>query len=1113
MRDKTCTDKKNQVIALSDPFEPEMRCSPKFLAVITCFLIGHGACVDDSDLDRKTADLTRLLISNSSLLLYGIMSNETCGFKSPEVSEGYVLAGEDGSLGTATYLVQNCAIDFDTESAVLEDCEGQKTTLHGQVTVTATITVMGTITGDRKVPIIPRRKDSIRVHVGQAELKDFKAQISGKAAALIMKEGSLSYDAILYGAVNEDTGLCTSPTDDITIENLSVDRINVKIESDEGDSYAFLVSSALDAQIGQGALGENNYTGRIRILGLEVDIPPKGEEKLDPDYERSSFESRFLCKEKYSLPLDYNCDGGGESDLQVALGAARSSVQLMATIAELIEKDEVCGFSSNNAKYATRITGDVGEVGVATTRIDRCVLEVPLGTTALEECDGSRTTVAGRAVITAVKSVSGIVTGEINQPIAPVTDSPAVFHFEEIALDKLSIMSEQSSSMATELESDSSTTSAQFNTGLMSGRVRSRFTQSRQVRELCGFQTPIAEIEVAIEDTQLSLMNSAGERLSVKIEDTELVAVNGSWNGQVNTLTGTITVGELSFSFPRDSGEGLIPNYDQQEFDEQWQCNEDIIRPLSFACDPTSRVIDTVTRLTPLALATVVRLLEENIECGFESPDSRDQAIYRGEISKEGIAETEVKSCKLEFPIPTVVHTDCNGLQTIVSGSVVASGEREITGFLTGHSSEPVVPTKLEAINYDLSLSFTDFHLRTSDESIPVLQIPDGDVTYKMSSRLAYDRRTGACSLPTPMARFEDIRFTDALVSIESDGSLLGVQIQSSDFGADTSTTNTIDGTVQSGDRIYQIPSDGGNLRPEFNVEEYRSSYKCDPNLVTVSSDRECSYRVPLGTLAAALIGRSLAEASALSVANQQCGFRSGLAAPVAAIPNVPVVGPPALGSVTTGINMCELAVSASVPVREDCLRNRTIADGAFTVTGTQTVTGLRTELVIAPGVTVQQAIPVGYESVGVTVNNMSFLDFAVYTLEPGSLSAALAMSISSGSVSYEFKPYLGEELLNAGVFSIPTPLASLSNIIKNNLIVQINIDGRQFGVTIDESEIDVSINRFQNTGNTMVGWITMDGQKIELPLGQVFDPNYNQTLFDLSYDCTPNLKETLPWN
>ena len=1012
-------------------------------------------------------------------------------------------------MGQVQYEISDCALDFTEQPFISEDCAGKARSMTGKALVSATVTVRGELTGNADEPIIPRSERAIDIMIHDAAVNELSFTSSENSSELILREGSLQFRAGLYSVIDNESGLCELTSGDLFIEGLNLKKLGGEIKSEEGDSYIYISNSELSAQIGRGMQGENFYEGSFEVFDERFEFTKSESNKLDPDYERKQFEESFACKENYRLPLDTTCTGPSSADEELVANASRAMIQAMLAVGELLESDEVCGGSSENSRASQQSSVAPGISGTVTETYTRCVINLDSSTKVLENCQKKGSLATGQIVVTGRKVLKGIVTGDTSNPILPTNDYPVDLVFDEIEFRDFGLETEAETS-------STSTASAQklfIQNGSLSGTIRPRFAKDTSETGICSIQTPIADIRVSLSAVSATLEDEDGMSRAVRLQTGQVQAISGTIDSETNVLTGTVTLDSTTYQFSEDNPLALVPDFTQSKFDESWQCDAELEKPVTFDCDPTNGVIDGALRLTPGALASIVGILENDSNCGFANVTNRQQATSQGAVGDVGEQTVSISNCVLEFTRPTVVSTDCNDDEVIVSGRFEVTGSRTVTGFLTGDAEQPIIPTSRNATDYALNVRFNDFRLEMSDAEIPTLAIPSGQVQFKMLAQFAYSQENRACVLPTPMVRLLDVEFENAQLNILNDEQTAGVLILSSDIQADTSTVNQLAGTVTTSVATYQVPIDGGALNPDFDLASFRASYECNQDLTTVTDDQICSFREALAGPVARLLTSLVAEAVSQASSDTTCGFTSPMVMPVSALPPVPPVGPPVPGQVVDGISQCIVRSNFSNPLREDCLRNSYWSDGSFTVTATRSVRGLRLERPIAPGVVVQYALPVTSDAIDISVSEISFDQFATYQLQPGETSSEFRIETQVGSASLVYSPLTGEDINNPGVMNIATPLARISNLRIVDTPITTTIDGKTFNLTVTNSNLQVEIGRYQGAGNQLAGSITLDGQRINFTAGEALDPNYNQGRFDLSYDCTPDLRATLPPN
>ncbi len=1084
---------------------------PVLLLAASALATQATSCGEDN-FNKGAAGVARVTASSTAALIRAILEDDRCGFAATSVTDAVVVTGEEGSLGAAVYTVRACALDFEADPVVFADCENRETKLFGRVTVTATMSFAGTVTGDRESPVIPRRSDAMTIRLSSAVLDQFAVSFPGADGKLTFREGTLEATAHPALAVTNPDGVCTAPTHDMQLTGVRYTDGNAFLETSEESSHLFVLDSDISAQIGKGPGGENTYSGMVNLLGTKVSLPPEGETaELDTEYARASFEAGFVCEHDFQMPIDYEC-AGTSADEKAGQAIARLSIQTLGAIAALIEEDESCGFASPNVLADRRIVGQPGDNGRAVKRTSGCVIDKPTAVVALEDCQGNKTRVTGRITVDAEQTFTGLVTGDPDAPIAPTSDAPVVNRFTRIALDELRV----------EIESDTSSaaTTVTFLTGILAADITPRFAVG-DTEGLCSVPTGIARFDgVGLDDARVTVADG-DTRLTYVVDSADFDALAGTWDNATNELTGQITITGTQHTLPVDPADpGLVPDYDEDAFTRGWACEGELAMPVSHTCDPTGTMADGIARLTPQVFATVVSLITSDTSCGFAS--SNVMARHVGDEGSEGTRILTLQSpCALRFEVPTLANEDCHDLKTYVSGVARVSGTQQIQGFLT--SATAALPTSRDSVEYELSLDMDRFEVWTSSDT-PRVEVVEGTLSGIARPRSALDESLGACVLGTPVIELENMRYTDATVSVKSSSSAFALEVVTSSLAAQIGTkgsvSNTYTGTVALRNRRVSVPVDPSEsgLDPSYDEDHFTASYTCDANLHIPASDTECSFRGVLAPQVARLLVQNVATASGLVLGDQQCGFRSQMAAPVAAFPpaaNQPPT-PPDPGFVTTGINSCTVALPMGVSLPEDCFRSRTFTNGSATMTATMTTSGLRTEQCQGP-FCVQLAIPVSRDAIEMTVSEGTFNDFASFTLQPGQQAPQALLTIVEGRLGFVFAPLLGANTNQPNPFvtvhDVQTPVSRVSRIeVLERTRMSVDLEGRRFDIEATAGRLDAFIGRYEGQGNFVRGSLRIDGQDIPLPSVDLL-PTYNQELFDQSYDCTPNLRETIPPN
>lgn len=1056
------------------------------------------------DAEKGAAGIARLSSLSVAALGGVLLGDKGCGFANENVRARGVVTTSAGGAGSASYTVRDCTLDFGANPVTLKDCTGAETRLTGKVTVTATLTLSGGTTGDPANPIIAADPDSLTITISRATVTDFAVLFPNAPATLTMREGQLSAIVKPRLAAESTANLCAIPTQDTGIAALDLKGVNLKVESEDQTSFIFVVTSSVSATIGKGATSENVYSGSVTLPNQTISLPPESDNAtLDSGYDRAMFEARFSCTQGLAQPVSYAC-GTTAAGEQAAQAVARLTVPAVSSIVAILEQDTTCGFASANVKAAAMQNGTVGGRGQVVYSTTACRIEIPEDRVLATDCTGRQIRAQGKLTVTARKLLTGVVTGEPQVPIFPVTDAPAVYELTEVVFDGFRTATSTSAALIQAA-------------GKLSAKVTPRV--ARGVRsQACTVRTQIAKVEdVKYDDAIVTL--EAGGAVTLSVLDSDFDATVGSWDSASNTLSGSVNIAGEQHTLP--AGEGLDPTFQQASFDASWQCDPDLLVPASFECDRTVFVADGVARLTPQLFGTIVQLAETDRRCGFSSAAVAGMPTPAPGAQVGSVAAVTFRiqnACTISFPRETSLGADCNGIETFVRGSFSVTGTRVVTGYLTGDPAAPVIPVGRDPVEYTLEAMATNLEISTSTTPLAIRMVR-GAITGKAKPRFAIDTTSGACTQPTPNLQMIDLAYRGALVQLGVQGLTFGFDVTTSDIDAQIgirdTEANSFSGSITTAGMRITLPVDPSQapLIPGFNPTRWRGGYACRPNLLEAPNEQACSFRRVLAPVVARLAVQNVATALQLVASDQTCGFSSPnvLLMPLAAQgmvggPGVVVNAVPRPAGTTCIINR-----NTPMPI-ENCLRERTLPSGSFTVTATRTTPGFRVQDCSAgPQLCVQLAVPGTRDAMTVGVGNMTFTNFASALLSPGQTAATRLLTFRGGRASFSAVPILGEDAMMA--LTVPTPIARFTDVRLRGIPVTLLLDGKTFRATIDDSDLDASIGVFPaRTGNTISGSITLDGEVIPLAAAPL-DPDYNQSRFDLSYDCTPRLARVVPSN
>ena len=741
--------------------------------------------------------------------------------------------------------------------------------------------------------------------------------------------------------------------------------------------------------------------------------------------------------------------------------------------------------------------------------MEGCRIDLPPGTVLKENCHGDPTVVSGGFTVTASKRMTGRLTGNLTQPVVPMTDHPVEFMIESIQFHDFKV------------EEDG--TALQQKSGTLSARVVPRTAMDTELTA-CGFETPIARLSDIAYTAPASVVVTAPQgKFEATLDASALQAVNGTWEAESNLLDGTITVNGEQFTLPTDpADDGLDPEFDQAAFDQAWMCGS-VDMQFPFECRFGAPLAQGASQLTAMMLGTIANVIEEDTVCGFSSDAVMQNPEITGELGEPGgtAVFTISEACAVNLTAPTVLREDCNGKRTLGVGTFEVTGTKTLRGYVSGDPIEPIVPTTRDPAEIALTVSLTEFEIWTEPGTNSLL-VHDGTLTGSVYPRTAIDTVTGACSIPTPVVMFDKMEWTDASMTIDSEGRAFTVAVADSNLSAVNGNRdgqeNVISGSLSMDGELFDIPIQGQGLDPEYDAQTFINSFLCEPNIEIPATDADCNMNKPLGEGVARLLIMSLGSVAGLVNSDQfGCGFGATgtLMDPLRVQGDV---GQP--GEMEWRIEDCELTFDQGDGAHDtDCLDRNAFFYGSALVTGNRLVTGIRDEVSIL-FITADSIVPNTRDSVTVTLDDIAFTETSIYELDPGQEVAERAITIHGGGMSAVVEPVTGENNGTGGGipppteggFDVPTKVARMRDVVMSAADVTILYEGKTFNVHVDSANLYAFNGSWDQAGetNTIRGEISVNGQTISME-PQMLDPDFDQADFDARYVCDPQLVGTIP--
>lgn len=777
---------------------------------------------------------------------------------------------------------------------------------------------------------------------------------------------------------------------------------------------------------------------------------------------------------------------------KVATGVARLAVRNTAIMIKVASADTRCGFESPAVLANPTVTGQPGEVGKASWRVENCEIDLGEGTEVYTDCNGVVVKAWGSFTLTATKSVEGMLTGDVSAPAVPMSDAGALIEIEEATFNGFRV------------ETSVSPNAMTIDSGTLSGDFVPRLARDLEAG-VCSVITPSFQVHhLNLRDAAVSV-TSPTLSFSAAVASTNIEALNGR-NGPVeNHLEGSVNIFGGDRPVPNDE-DGLDPDYTFEVFAGSYACVEEMEYPPNFSCELDRVLGENGARLSVKMLATLAAAANADSACGFASAAARSSTTTSGELGRPGgVATQTIEGCVLSFPEPTVISTDCHGVETLLQGTAVVSGTMTVHGILTGAPDAPAVP--MTASPALISLSADVSGLRLSDnQSDKALVAHSGVLAGTLAPRMGIDTQTGACSLSTPVAAISNVSWTGGDLTIEADGKRLGLTVSSSDFSAVNGSlervanqlwgTLTVDGTEVSLDDIV--------LDPAYNAQGFDAAYQCDPNLQVATSDADCNFMPVLAQGAARLVTKTFGMLVKGIDGDATCGFASidGV---------VPQAVGKAVGDQVTAVwdsIECTLGAQDPVDLGADCNGKTTELHGQATITATKSATGKLAASYPPIHPTVRDAARFDIHQVQVS-------DFHVLEYLPGTPEPQPYLIVHSGTLTGVGQPITGEAESDPGAYYVALPISGFSNIRLAKADVSLYNEGKWFRFTIDHTDLNAFNGSFNGRTNELTGVITIDGVQYDLPVQSndtSLDPEYDQDHFNHSYACIENLAGLVPW-
>lgn len=776
----------------------------------------------------------------------------------------------------------------------------------------------------------------------------------------------------------------------------------------------------------------------------------------------------------------------------VAAGAARITVRNAVKLVAFVDEDERCGFRSASVAQGYQQEGETGSMGKVTWTVTNC--EIDFGDKLVEvgtpDCNGVVTTARGRVVVSATKTVEGLLTGNPAQPVIPQSPDAAQVSISADASDY-------------EVRLSNRTTGMTVKSGHLDVLAAIHLAQSASLG-VCSVPTSdVTLTSIRVKDAQYAI-DDGSHVFDVDVPLVEVKGQLGKYNGVENQIEGRAVVWDSEVDLSSDPV--LDPDYTTDEFHNSYTCVDDIALPVTYECLPlTPKLAEGAAKLTVNNVGNLLSAVVADTRCGFASPDVVASATIIGEVGRDGgeVLYRIDQPCTLSFPTKTPLDRDCTGKTVFAEGTAHVSGTMRLRGRLSGDPLQPVIPTSRDPVEIVFSASFDHFKV-SDDRSDQALEIVQGTLSGRMKPRMALDSVTGACSIATPVVTFEDLSYQPGAEAIvHAQGNALRIAIDGASLDAQNGEKdgreNFLEGNITVDGEAYPIPLSGEPvLDPAYSAEGFGASWACTANMVIPTSDEQCDFQQVIGDGAARLVIQTVGSVASMVNSNSDCGFEDTLGVLISPTEVVGEEGE--LGAMTWDVEGCTIGGDSLDVLAEDCMGGATFVQGFADVNASRTVTGERTTMYFF----VDAIEPRSPQSVTIELQDAQLEDFVTYQLAAGQSTPLGKLTIHEGTLSAVVEPATGARADAPQTYDVPTPIARISQVHLRNARATLEAQGKIFVIDIADTDLSATNGSLGGVTNLIEGSVLIDGKPVQV--GGALNPTYSQSSFEQSYLCTENL-------
>lgn len=1053
---------------------------------------------------NNLSNLLRALNNEGTYLLEASDKRPECNFRSLGVTDTTRIQGDQNGKGSVTRSFSECEFDFGRHGHKVEIdtlCGPQSATFFGKVRLSGTRTITGIVTKNSKVPVIPSGPEGIVFSFTQVDFSNYRVETSTIDKAMTMISGSASFDATVHLGQSIKNGLCEIPLPNLTLSKIrfspsdSAAETIVLAPGPFRDFQVAIDGSDLNAQVGIYQDLSNGLSGTLKVFGKTYSVPDD-DAGLIPGFDAQTYEDSISCTPNLRRPVQEACRY--ESDL--ALAVSRLTIKNLGHLVKAI-----ADASAAHERQECNL-GKLDSTPSRTTKLSDKRTELSW---VFKDCDyyfsasGEGTTLTGKVRLSGTRRIKGFhLEGNRNNPIIPDSDGVR-FEFSRVDFENFTVVSNDS-----QFALRMANASIAFDAAIHLARGKDT--------NVCSVALPNITLSNVkyLSRSDLVISTEFGD-VHLAVDDSLIHAQVYRNAGRENHIEGSMNLLGNWVRLPREDAT-LDPGYDSDAYDLTLRALTNLVSPVDEDCNlidhVENKVADGIARLSINSLGQMLRAITKDTH-------------LRDECRLGSLALTPKTTIDSNKSRVTWRFDDC---AYDLDGTVRVSGTKTITGFLTNDERSVVVPATGSSVDFHFDqVGFDNYLARFTDDTYMTLE--SGTATFDVAVHLAKSASTGLCMIPIPNLTFSKVRFEEAraiLVAQSVGISNLQVDIHNSNFdaqfgyGTTPQNDNALSGTIDIYGRRISIPTDSLGLNP---FENHREAFEQELRTIqdTDAASRDTLYQcTDFEQVRALNIARLLVlnMGSVTSEAHDEylkgefrksnawlpnrwpnCGFSSNK---VRARGKRVAGQDGTLGEVLFKVFGCEVVnqeTKGAYP--SDCTGIKTVFEGRATVTGWQSVQGrLQTYAYLFDDI-----VPNSPQATTFHFDEVSFVDFASYYVSDEEDEPKAKLILNKGSLSAQVKPILAPKKGAPCEFFRATPVVGFDLHVSKSLHAQLHLRLKGFEystpLVISAGHLLAQNGIYQGSGNTLSGNLTVNGKAFHFN-HEKLNPDYEQTNFDLSYEC-----------